>query len=248
MLMILFAFLLAQKPAFDASKITVGVARTVATVEAGKISGEPWRLAWSPDGSQLHLVAMKRQGPNTVLTHHVIDVTSGAVTKVEAEPEWASPYWTWKSGKASPADPQFAIQLEQQVKNESATARPMGGDFARGGASSASTGASIDEVAGQGSQNVMVITLLLKGEVLGQWKGEPFVPGLTFGWAPKSTPAVAYAAKDGRLALMDNEGRKQKIETTKDVRLPAWSTDGRQIGWIEKQDRNKFRVMVAGIE
>ncbi len=90
----------------------------------------------------------------------------------------------------------------------------MGGDLARGGASSATTGASIDEVAGQGSQNVMIITLLLKGEVLGQWKGEPFVPGLTFGWAPKSIPAVAYADKDGRLTLMDGEGRKQKIEST----------------------------------
>ncbi len=64
---------------------------------------------------------MKRQGANPVLTHHVIDAASGAVSKVEAEPEWVQPYWTWKSGKASPADPQFAIQLDQQVKNESAT-------------------------------------------------------------------------------------------------------------------------------
>ena len=166
-MVMLLAVLLAQSPPFDASKVTMSVARTVATVETGKISGEPWRLAWSPDGSQLYLAAMKRQGTNTVLTHHVINAASGAVTKVDAEPEWVSPYWTWKSGKASPADPQFAIQIDQQVKNESATARPMGGDLARGGASSASTGASIDEVAGHGSQNVMIITLLLKGEVLG---------------------------------------------------------------------------------
>jgi hypothetical protein len=246
-MVILLAFLLAQSTTFDASKVRVGTSRTVTTVETGKISGEPWRLAWSPDGRQLYLAAMKRQGTNTVITHHVIDAGSGAISKVDTEPEWAQPYWTWKSGKASPADPAFAIQLDQQVKNESATARPMGGDLARGGASSAS-GASIDEVAGQGSQNVMVITLLLKGEVLGQWKGEPFVPGLTFGWAPKSIAAVAYAGKDGRLVLMDGEGRKQKIDATQDVRLPAWSADARQIGWIEKQDRNKFRVMVAGIE
>ena len=124
----------------------------------------------------------------------------------------------------------------------------MGVDLARGGASSATTGASIDEVAGHGSQNVMIITLMLKGEVLGQWKGEPFVPGLTFGWAPKAISAVAYAGKDGRLMLMDSEGRTHKFEGTKDVRLPAWSMDARQIGWIEKQDRNRFRVMVAGIE
>ena len=247
-MVMLLAVLLAQSPPFDASKVTMSVARTVATVETGKISGEPWRLAWSPDGSQLYLAAMKRQGTNTVLTHHVINAASGAIAKVDVEPEWASPYWTWKSGKASPADPQFAIQIDQQVKNESATARPMGGDLARGGASPGGSGASIDEVAGQGSQNVMTITLMLKGEILGQWKGEPFVPGLTFGWAPKSTPAVAYAGKDGRLMLMDSEGRKQKIDATKDVRLPAWSVDARQIGWVEKQDRNRFRVMVAGIE
>ena len=241
------AYLLAQSVAFDATKVTMGVARTVATVDTGTIAGEPWRLAWSPDGNQLYLAAMKRQGTNMVLTHHVIDAASGAISKVETEPEWAQSYWTWKSDKASPADPAFAIQLDTQVKNESATARPMGGDLARGGTSTAS-GASIDEVAGQSSQNVMIITLLLKGEVLGQWKGEPFVPGLTFGWAPKSTPAVAYVGKDGRLMLMDSQGRKRKVDGTKDVRLPAWSVDARQIGWIEKQDRNRFRVMAAGIE
>ncbi len=123
----------------------------------------------------------------------------------------------------------------------------MGGDLARGGVGG-SPGASIDEVAGQMSTNVLVITLLLKGAVLGQWKGEPFVPGLTFGWAPAGMNAIAFADPDGRLVLMDEEGRKNKVEGTKDVRLPAWSMDGKRLAWVEKQDRKKFRIQAAEID
>jgi len=247
-LLLLFALLTQAPAAADASKMTLGAPATVAVVDTDKIKGEPWRLTWSPDGDQMHLVAMTRKRDGAMnLTHHVITLKSGDVKKVDTEPEWSTDYWSWKSHRAAPGNASFAIELDQQKKNESATARPMGGDLARGGASSA-PGASIDSVAGQMSTNVLIITLLLKGEVLGQWKGEPFVPGLTFGWAPVGMDAIAFASQDGRLMLMDEEGRKQKIDTTKDVRLPAWSIDGGRLAWTEKQDRKKFRIQVADID
>ena len=248
-MILLLTILLSQAPNVpDASKLVVEAPTTVAIVDTDKIKGEPWRLAWSPDGEQMYLVGMKRnQDSSMELTHHMITVKSGEVKKIDEEPEWAKAYWTWKSDKTAPSNPSFAIQLDQQVKNESATARPMGGDLARGGASSGAAGASIDEVAGQVSSNVRIITLLLKGEIIGQWKGEPFVPGLTYGWAPAGMNAMAFANREGRLVLMDEKGRTQKIDSTKDVRLPAWTADGGRLAWAEKQDRKKFRIQVAAV-
>lgn len=238
-----------QAAPVDATALSVGAPATAAVVNTDRIKGEPWRLTWSPDGSQLLLTAMRRVRDGSMeLTHHLIDVASGTVKKADAEPEWSATYWAWKAHRSAPGNGAFAIELDQQRKNEAATARPMGGALARGGATSGPGGAGIDDVAGQMSTNVLVITLLLKGAVLGQWKGEPFVPGLTFGWAPAGMDAVAFADPDGRLTLMDEEGRKQQVEGTKDVRLPAWSVDGRRIAWAEKQGRKEFRIQIAEID
>jgi hypothetical protein len=248
-MVLLITVLLAQTlGALDASKLRVEAPRTVAIVDSDSIKGEPWRVAWSPDAQQLYLVAMKRKGDGMELTHHIIQVSDGSVKKVDAEPEWGSQYWAWKSHRSAPGNNAFAIELDQQRKNESATSRPMGGDLARGGTSSGAAGASIDEVANQTSSNVLVITLLLKGEVLGQWKGEPFVPGLTFGWGPAGSNVIAFAGQDRRLVVMDEQGRKQKIDDTKEVRLPAWSQDGKQLAWVEKQDRKKYRIRIASVQ
>lgn len=248
--MLVLLLLLAQslQPA-DASRLTPGTPSTVAVVDVDKIKGDPWRMTWSPDGSQLHLVAAKRLRDSSLeLNHHLIDTASGAVKAIDTEPEWAAAYWNWKAHKSAPGNPSFVIEIDQQRKNEAATARPMGGDLARGGASSGPGGAGIDEVAGQTSSNVMIITLMLKGAVIGQWKGEPFVPGMTFGWAPAGMDAIAFADQDGKLVLMDEDGRKQRVDRTKDVRLPAWSGDGRRLAWAERQDRKKFRIQVVSIE
>jgi hypothetical protein len=233
--------------AIDVSRVTLAAATTVAVVDMGKIDGEPWRLAWSPDGGQLHLVAMKRKRADLELTHHLVDIKTGATSKVASVPEWATKYWEWKSWKSAPGNATFEINLDQQRKNVSATARPMGGDLARGG-SSAGPGTTVDEAAGGTSTNLLIITMRLKGEVIGQWEGEPMVPGLTFGWGPQGTDMLAYAAQDGKLALIDLQGRKQKISNTRDVRLPAWSPDATKLAWVEKQDRKKFRIQTAAVK
>lgn len=245
---LILALLLAQQPAADASKLSMASASTIAVVDAEAISGEPWRLCWSPDGQQLYLAALKQKDITTVLTHHLLDPKSGAVQRIEAEPVWAAKYWEWKSWKAAPGNPAFAITLDTQKKNESATARPMGGDLARGGADSGGLGATLDDVAGNSSRNVEIITMLLKGEVVGRWEDPPIVPGLTFGWGPRGSQLIAFAGKDGRLVLLDEQGRKQRLGSTKDARLPAWAEDGSRLAWIEKQDKKKFRVQIAAIQ
>lgn len=244
---VLLTLLLAQAlSAADVSKLSLAAPTTITVVDIDKIKGEPWRLAWSPDGTQIHLAAMKRKGTTMEIADYIIDVKSGTMKQTEPLPEWAAKYWEWKSWKSAPGAPAFQIGLDQQRKNVAATARPMGGDLARGGAS-VSPGTTIDEAAGGTSTNVLIITMLLKGEVIGRWEGEPMVPGLTFGWGPEGTQMMAFAAQDGRLTLLDEQGRKQTIDGTKDVRLPAWSVDARKLAWVEKQDRKKFRIQVAAV-
>ena len=233
--------------AVDATALAVAAPTTVVVVDSDKTKGEPWRLAWSPDAQQLYLAAMKRKGQTLEMTHWTIDVPSGALKKIDAAPAWADKYWDWKSAQSAPGAPAFKIALDTQKKNEAATARPMGGAMARGGVDTGGAGAAIEDVGNQPSQNVQIVTMRLKGEIIGEWENAPIVPGLTFGWGPKGTNAIAFSAKNGHLVLMDDKGRKQEIETTKEARLPAWSDDGRQLAWAEKQDKKKYRIQVAGL-
>jgi hypothetical protein len=244
---LLLTLLLAQAmTAIDVSKITVSTPTTLTVVDVDKIDGDPWRLAWSPDGTQLHLAAIKRKGTQLQQTDWVIDLQSPTAKPAAPLPEWATKYWEWKSWKSAPGNAAFEIGLDQQRKNVSATARPMGGDLARGGAS-VSPGTSVEEAAGGTSTNLLVITMTLKGEIIGRWEGEPMVPGMTFGWGPQGSDMMAFAGQDGKLALVDLQGRKQKINGTKDVRLPAWSVDAARLAWVEKQDKKKFRIQIANV-
>ena len=113
--------------AIDVSRITLSAPKTLTVVEIDKIDGEPWRLAWSPDGTQLHLAAMKRKGTQVQQTDWVIDIQSPTAKPAAPLPEWATKYWEWKSWKSAPGNPAFEITIDQQRKNVSATARPMGG-------------------------------------------------------------------------------------------------------------------------
>ena len=246
-MMVLTMLFLLQAGTVDVTSLAVNRPATVMVVDSDRIEGEPWRLCWSPDAQQLYVAAMKMKGSDRVLTHHVLDLQSGAIKQVEAEPAWASDYWSWKSSKTAPGNPKFEISLDTQKLNETSTARPMGGALARGGVDAGNPGVSVEEVAGQASSNALQIRMLLKGEIIGEWKGEPMVPGLTFGWAPQDYDAMAFADRNGRLMLIDEQGRKQRIDSTKDVRLPAWSSDGKRLGWVEKQDRQKFRIQVADV-
>lgn len=246
--MILFAMVfLLQAGAVDVRSLEVGELATVTVVDSDRINGEPWRVCWSPDAQRLYIAAMKVKGGERELTHHVLDLRTRAIEKVDAEPPWASTYWTWKSSKSAPGNSALEIVLDTQKLNETATARPMGGALARGGVDTGTAGVTVDEAAGQISSNLLQIRMLLKGEIIGEWKGEPMVPGLTFGWAPQGYDAMAFADRNGRLTLLDEQGRMRRIDSTKDVRLPAWSDDGSWLAWAEQQDRKKFRIRVATI-
>lgn len=230
----------------DASRLTVGPAMTIATIETGRIKGEPWRLAWSPDGQQFYVAGRKVKNNAAELWHWIVDARSGSISETQGVPPWADKYWEWKAAQAAPGAPALKIALDTQRKNQSATARPTGGALARGGVDGGGGGMTMDEVANQTSQNVMTIDLRLKGEVIGHWENEPMAPGLTFGWGPKGTNVIAFASPTGRLVVMDEQGRKRDVDSSNAL-LPAWSDDGSKIAWLERMDKKKYRLIVAPV-
>ncbi|MEX2660374.1 MAG: hypothetical protein WD227_00540, partial [Vicinamibacterales bacterium] len=169
---------------------------------------------------------------------------------VKAEPEWFGAYWAVKSHKTSPDDPAIEIDLSSENRTEKTTSVPRGGDLARGGADTGSTGSTSGEAiaAATNSQTITVHTMKLHGQTIGEFVNSVIVPGLTFAWAPKGSKAIAYTEpKDGKLVLMDTQGKKQDLGV-KDALLPMWSHDATELAWLEKGGKRKFELKVAKIK
>ncbi len=212
-------------------------------------------LAWSPDASEIYLQTAERdrRGAVTSTKHYVVAVAERTIRNVNDEPAWASKYWLWKSAQASPALSSFRIDVEERNETKRATAAPVGGDLARGGGSSGEppgTGTSARDVAAAayGAQEQHIYALRIRGQLLGEWINEPVTPGTTFGWAPAPSRLIAFARRDGGpITVLDDQGRKREIESTKSASLPAFSNDASKLAWLERKGRNKFELLVADL-
>ena len=250
------AFLLALSPAlpagqaFRADTLRFTEPATIVELDLEKLKGQPSRLAWSADGSQLYLQTLEGAfgRPDAKLRHYVLATANGAKQDLQAEPEWAAEYWAAKSGQAAPSGT-LKIELKSEQRRERTTSVPMGGDLARGGSSSATGAAANDGVAAAyASQTIPVHSMLLKGDVVGEFVNSVIVPGLTFGWSPKGTSAIAFAAqKSGRIVVMDEQGNRQDVPGSKDAILPAWSPDGGRLAWLQKDGRRTFLLQVVRV-
>jgi hypothetical protein len=215
------------------------------------LKGEPIQLAWSPDGGKLFLQAAGRDKLGMVKDprFYVMSAADGKPEPVDAPPAWAAEYWAWKSGKAAPGAPSFAIDAKEDFRVVTATSTPMGGNLAKGGIDTGDGGTSASDVAAhnQQTQKLRVLTLTALGETVGQFVGQQFLPGYTFGWSPAALGLMAYGNSSGRLALMDRQGQKQQIESTKNVILPAWSSDGSKIALLQKNGKSKYDLFVVTV-
>ncbi len=229
----------------------------VAELDIDKLKGQPSRLVWSGDGTQLYVQTMEGQfgQAGQKVRHYAITIADGTRQDLQAEPDWAPAYWASKSSQVSPDGPPLTIEIKTETRTERAGAAPMGGDLARGGtvgeSSGSSGGAGVEDVtsAAYGQQPVPVHTMLVNGTVVGQFVNSVIVPGLTFGWGPKGSKVMAFAEpNNGRIVVMDAHGERREVSGSKGSLLPAWSADGKRLAWLEKDGKKKFRVHVASVE
>lgn len=248
-LLIVPAMALAQAP-IKVGSLTLKDEKTLGEIDTDQIKGQPARLAWSADGRELYVQVMDGQfgKPPEKLTHLIFKVDSGDRKEVHGEPEWVTDYWTAKSGQASPDSPAFRIELKSESRVEKTVSTPMGGALARGGTDPGVTGGDA-ATAAYNRQAVPVHTMNLHGQIVGEYVNSVIVPGQTFGWGPRGSKVIAYSAnKNGRLTVMDETGKRQEFEGTKDTVFPAWSPRGDRIAWLEKNGRKKFLLKIAAIQ
>jgi hypothetical protein len=239
-------------PLADASKVTLSAPATIVELDTGKLKGDPYRLTWSPDVQQVYLQTVERDRTGNVKAahHYLLALDSRPAKGVDEEPRWSAAYWAWKSMQTAPGLPAFKIDAEQQQKRITSTSTPMGGNLAKGGVEGgAATGLNTGDAmaAANQAQTVNVWTLKLKGEVIGEFVNAAAVPGLTYGWAPAGTGLIAFSNKDGRLAIMDEQGRKQEIASSRSTLLPAWTDDGKRIAYLERAGKNKVVLKVVDV-
>jgi hypothetical protein len=250
-MIVLTLVLVLQSPSAKAVQVAAP-AQVGATLDGGKLKGEPIQLAWSPDGSKLFLQAAGRDKVGMVTNPHfyVMSATDAKPEPVDAPPAWVAEYWGWKSGQFAPGSKTFGIEFKEDYQTVTAVSSPMGGALAKGGAdTSGSGGTAAEDVANhaQQSQKLHHVVFTVKGETVGEFVGQQAMPGYTFGWSPAALGMLAYGNQSGHLALMDQQGQKQQIEATKNVILPAWSSDGSKIAFLQKSGKNKYDVFVVTV-
>lgn len=237
----------------DARGAALAAPETIVELDTGKLKGDPGMLAWSPDGRTLYVQMLERdrKGAVTSTRHYVIAIGEKTISGVDSQPPWVGKYWAWKAAPASPAASAFKIVPREREEVKRAVA-PVG-ELAKGGGGGDARGipgSSVGEAmsAAATAQKLHVWELEINGETIGEWVNEAVTPGINFSWAPAPAHTIVYARRDGGpLWLLDDKGRKQALAGAKNASFPAWSDDGGRIAWLEKKERRKYDLMIAGI-
>jgi Tol biopolymer transport system component len=248
-----FVAIQAAAPALDARQITLAAPQVITQIDTGKMKGDLARFAWSPDGSEFYLQMVERDRGGNIksATHYVVSAESKSTKRVDQEPPWASKYWSWKSGQASPGAAAFKIIVDgPRRETVRSTAAPTGGALAKGGGGDPLAGSTTADVASAADQTQVktIYALKLKNETLGEWVNEPVTPGVNYSWAPAPLHMIVFAKREGGpLIVFDDAGQKQELSAAKSAFLPAWSDDGKRIAWLERRDRKKYDLTIAEV-
>jgi hypothetical protein len=225
----------------DASAVKVGAPATITELDLGKLKGELRQLGWSIDGAELYVQTADGNPNAEKLRHYVVAVAGGAVKQADAPPQWALDYWTIKSDRFAPGLRSLMIELEQKQENVK-----VGTGSGRPGEMGIAAGVSADKIAEGQKQILWRLTVL--GETVSEFQNTAVIPGLMFSWGPPGTGTIAFTDRElGRLTLLDRNKQKQIVSGVKDALLPAWSTDGTRLAWVQKAGRRKYALLWATV-
>ncbi len=227
----------------DVSTLEIGPPTLVTQVDTGKLKGDLRRLAWAPDGATLYLQTAEGNPPIEKLHHYTVAVQGGAVTMIDQEPEWAARYWAVKQDRTAPGLPSLVIDVKQGQENIKTGTGPAG-VLDRSSDPLGAPNPSPDNLAQgtMGNQKANVVRLQLLGEDIGVWTNERVIPGTRFGWGPSGSGSLVFVGPDGRLVFFDQQKHRKTVAGARDAILPAWSTDGARLAYLEKVGRKKYAL------
>src|SRR5436190_6888204 len=241
MLLIFLAWALSASPAqspasatpIDIAAAAVAPPILICHLDMTVLRGEIRRLSWSPDGSYLHVQTIDRDA----LRDYIVTLPEGIVSLAFGEPEWAAQYWAMKSDLSAPGVPALKIEvIEDHQRTRPSPFLP----------NSSNAGQTIDQ---RNPNDTFAIEVKLKllGQEVGYFLNDVAFGGVTFGWGPPASGAIAFVDEKGRVGLFDREKHKRMVPNTKDATLPAWSPDGSRVAFVQKDSKRKYRLMMATI-
>jgi hypothetical protein len=233
--------------ALDVSALRVSSPVVVAELDLGSLKGELRQVGWAPDLSQLYVQTAEGNPASPKLHYYLVSASGGAPAPAREAPAWASDYWSYKSDRFAPGIGSLFIDVEQKFETMKYGTGSAGAidqaDRASGGMTTSSTNADRAAV----SDKLHVVRLMLAGEAVSEFVNEAPVPGLMFGWGPAGSGAIAFTDRDGRLFLFDRNKHKESVSGARNALLPAWSTDGSRLAWVQKSARKKYTLVVANV-
>jgi hypothetical protein len=234
--------------AIDVSALIIGAPTTVVELDLGKLKGDLRQIGWAPEGTRLYIQTADGNPQSPKLHHYWVAIEGGAVAGVDAQPDWAQAYWAFKSDRSAPGIGSLMIDLEQKLETLKVGTGSAGALDRESGGLGGNVG-NVETMAKGNDQNqkqnVMRLTLL--GETVSEFVNERPMPGLMFGWGPEKSGAIAYTDRDGRLMLLDQQKHKRTVAGAKDALLPAWTTDGTRLAWVQKSGRRKYTLVYATV-
>jgi hypothetical protein len=230
----------------DVSTLRLSAPAVVAELDLGSLKGDLRQVGWSPDKAQLYVQTAEGRPPAARLHHYVVAVSGGAVVPAKEAPGWAQDYWSYKSDRFAPGIGSLFIDVTQSLETMKYGTGSAGLIEREDRAGNISVGSSnVDRAAV--SDKLHVVRLMLLGEAISEFVNETPVPGLMFGWGPAGSGTIAFTDREGRLFLFDRNQHKVAVPGAKNAILPAWSTDGSRLAWVQRGSRKKHALVVAAI-